>query len=103
MRFPPSAPGRAPAQVVLLTALGLLTAGCSQGEREFGGNRPNPSASKQQVVRTPSPVGTDLPQTDPPLVQNLPGASGGVPGSPQPVVPEASPGEDADGGGGKRN
>ena len=81
---------------MLAAVLGLLAAGCSQGTRESGGNRPDPSPSKQQVVRTPSPLGTDLPVTDPPLVQNLPGPSGAAPGSPRPVVPDASPGEDQD-------
>lgn len=81
----------------------LLASGCSLGASEFNGNRPDPSASQEQVVRTPSPVGTDLPYTDPPVRQPLPGPSGGLPGQPPTSVPEASPGETQDGGGAPGN
>ena len=96
---PPPAPPRTPVRaLVLAAALGLMATGCSQGPYESGGYRPQPSPGQAQLVRTPSPVSTDLPSTDPPLVQPLPGPSGAVPGTPKAVVPEASPGEDTDGG-----
>ena len=93
MRVPPPPPsGRASARaLVLAAALGLLATGCSQGEGEFGGYRPDTPPGQAQIVRTPSPVSTDLPSTDPPLVQPLPGPSGAVPGTPKAVVPETSP------------
>ena len=104
MRAAPPPASRRPVRVLLSAAvLGLLATACSQGDEAFDSNRPDPSPSKQQVVRTPSPLGTELPYTDPPLVQDLPGASGAAPGEPQPVVPEASPGENTDGGGAPGN
>ncbi len=96
---PPSAPTRTSVRVlVLAAAMALLATGCSQGPYETGGYRPDPSPGQAQLVRTPSPVSTELPSTDPPLVQPLPGPSGAVPGTPKAVVPEASPGEDQDPG-----
>jgi len=83
-----------------LALLGLLTAGCSQGSSSFNGNQPDGQPAIPEVVRTPSPLGTDLPSTDPPLVVPLPGATGGLPGSPQATAPEASPGERTDPGNG---
>lgn len=98
MRVPPP-PAPSPVRaLVLAAALGLLATGCSQGPGELGGYRPDPSPGQAQLVRTPSPVSTDLPSTDPPLVQPLPGPSGAVPGTPKAAVPDASLGEDQDGG-----
>lgn len=85
-------------RTVLLAGLGaLLAGGCSQGSSEFNGNRDDPDAVLEQTVRTPSPVGTDLPFTDPPLGQTLPGPTGGVPGVVPTTAPPASPGGDGEG------
>ncbi|HEU0103007.1 MAG TPA: hypothetical protein VFR07_11890 [Mycobacteriales bacterium] len=84
--------------VPLLLLPVVLTAGCSLGASEFNGNMPDTPASQANVVRTPSPVGTDLPFTEAPLVQTPPGPSGGLQGNPPTTVPPASPGEAEDGG-----
>jgi hypothetical protein len=97
---------RAPSPSRALPALalvGLVATGCSQGADDFSGNNPDPKPAIPQVVRTPSPLGDDQPATDPPLVVPLPGPSGGAPGTPNPTVPEASPGQSADTGGGTSN
>ena len=98
MRTSPAPRPLLPRAAALAGAVALLTAGCSQGKEEFSGNRPDPSPAKAQVVRTPSPLGTDLPYTDPPLVDELPGPTGGAPGGGEATAPEASPGERADEG-----
>ena len=81
-----------------LALAGLVATGCSQGADDYSGNNPDPKPAIPQVVRTPSPLGDDSLATDPPLTVPLPGPSGGAPGSGQPEVPEASPGESADDG-----
>lgn len=70
----------------------MLLSGCSQGSEEFDSTRDDPNPVLEPLVRTPSPLPADAPQTDPPLVQELPGASGGPPGSPDASFPPASPG-----------
>ncbi len=86
-----------PVRLALLAGLAaLLASGCSLGSSEYSGNRPDPQASLQQLVRTPSPLSTDLPFTDPPLVQPLPGPTGGAPGQVPTTAPPASPGEGSD-------
>jgi len=87
-----------PRVVLPLALLGLLATGCSQGAESFDSNSPDGAATQQQVVRTPSPVATDLPYSNPPLVQPLPGATGGVPGSPGAEGPGSGAGEAEDGG-----
>jgi len=84
--------------VLPLALVGLLATGCSQGAESFDSNSIDPDPGQAQVVRTPSQLGTDLPYTNPPLVQPLPGTTGGVPGSPDVEPPESSPGESADDG-----
>lgn len=100
-RRPAVRPGvlrRAVAGPALVTLLVALSAGCSgQGENPES-TRDDPEAGLEQLVRTPSPLSTDVPSTDPPLVVDLPGASGGPPGTANPTVPDASPGADQDGG-----
>ena len=81
----------------------LVTSGCSMGRSEFNGNNPDTPASQAQVVRTPSPVGTDLPYSQPPVVQTPPGPTGGLQGDAPTTAPPASPGEGSDGGGGPAN
>ena len=95
-------PSRLPLAGRLLLAAGLagLLVGCGVNEET---NDVGESPTQGQVVRTPSPLSTDVPSTDPPLVEELPGPSGGAPGSPPTTVPEASPGEATDGGGGPGN
>ena len=84
----------------VLVASVLLT-GCSLGASSFNGNRPDPTTDQQRiVVRTPSPLGTDLPSTDPPLVNPLPGPTGGLPGVVRTTAPPASPGQGGDAGAG---
>jgi len=95
----PNSRPRLPRVVLPLALLGLLATGCSQGAEEFDSNSRDASPTQVQVVRTPSPLGSDLPYTNPPLVQPLPGVTGGAPGSPDVDPPESSPGEDSDGGG----
>ena len=88
-----------PRVAALVGLVAVLTAGCeSSRSRQDSGNRPDPSPSQAQVVRTPSPIGTDLPYTDPPLVVVPPGATGGTVESNNPNPPEASPGESQDEG-----
>lgn len=88
-------PLRAAAAVALAA---LLTAGCSLGAEDFDSNRPDPSPIQDLVVRTPQMPSTDQPSQEP-LVQDLPGASGGAPGqgSATPTVPDSSPGDDSGG------
>ncbi len=94
MPRPPAAPVRA---VLLAALLGLLSA-CSMDQDSFNDNRPDPAPVHQQVVRTPTVPSTEEPTTDPPLVQDLPGPTGGAPGSPRVSAPPASPGEEGVGG-----
>ena len=91
-----SAPPRAATRLLLVAAVAGLLVGCGTDEET---NDVGESPTQGQVVRTPAPLGTDLPSTDPPLTQQLPGPTGGVPGEATTTAPEASPGEDADGGG----
>lgn len=101
MRTPTAPPA---ARLIVLTGLaGLLATGCSNGRSDFNGNRPDPSPVQEEVVRTPSPVGTDLPFTDPPVLQPLPGPTGGVPGEVPTTAPPVSPGQEEDGGGAPGN
>lgn len=91
-----------PRPPLVLLACGVTAAlltGCSNGKSDFNGNRPDPAPVLDQVVRTPSPLGTDLPYSDPPLGQTLPGPTGGVAGEVPTTAPPASPGEAQDGGG----
>lgn len=90
----PTLPTRAAA---VLALAGLLSAGCSAGAEEFDSNRNDPTPGMDLVVRTPVLPSAEQP-TDAPLVQELPGATGGVPGSPDAEPPPASPGEDSDSG-----
>lgn len=85
----------APRLLALAAAAGLLVACSSAAETNEIGESP----TQGQVVRTPSPLGTDLPSTDPPLTQDLPGATGGPAGTVPTTAAPASPGEDEDGGG----
>lgn len=87
-------------RLLLAGALAALLVGCGVNEET---NEVGESPTQGQLVRTPSPLGTDVPSTDPPLVEELPGPSGGVPGEVPTTVPEASPGESTDGGGGPGN
>lgn len=91
LRPVPRRAARAGLPAVLLL-LGVLTACGGQGSDS--GERPDPVPARSQIVRTPSPLGTDFPSTDPPLVQRLPGASGGPPGGGAASVAPASPGQD---------
>lgn len=100
---PPGRTSRRAAAVAVAALAALLAGGCSLGRSDFNGNDPDPSASKVEVVRTPSPVGTDLPYTDPPVLQPLPGPTGGLIGSAPTTAPPASPGQASDGGGGPAN
>lgn len=90
-------PVRSRASRLLLGAgLAGLLVGCGVNAEA---NDVGESPTQGQLVRTPSPLGTDLPSTDPPLVQDPPGATGAPPDGEAPTTaPEASPGEDADGG-----
>ena len=99
--LPPSAPPAVAGRLLLAAGLAALLVGCgTDSEVSDVGESP----TQGQVVRTPSPLSTELPSTDPPLTVPLPGPSGGPPGSPPPTtVPEASPGESTDGGGGPGN
>ena len=83
-----------------LVALLALSAGCTGQGQNTESTRDDPEARLEPLVRTPSPLSTDVPATDPPLVVELPGASGGPPGTANPTVPDASPGADQDGGDG---
>ena len=96
---PPSSRLPLAARLLLVAGLAGLLVGCVNEETNDVGESP----TQGQVVRTPSPLSTDVPETDPPLVEELPGPSGGAPGSPPTTVPEASPGEATDGGGGPGN
>ena len=87
-------------RLLLAAGLATLLVGCGVNEET---NDVGESPTQGQLVRTPSPLSTELPSTDPPLVEELPGPSGGVPGEVPTTVPEASPGESADGGGGPGN
>ena len=89
--------------VPLLVLPVVLTAGCSMGRSDFNGNLPDTPPSRDTVVRTPSPVGTDLPYTQPPVVQTPPGPTGGLQGSAPTTAAPASPGQESDGGGGPAN
>lgn len=80
-----------------LPLVALLCSGCSQGAEDFDSNRPDPKPTLDLVVRTPVLPSPDQP-TDAPLVQELPGATGGVPGTPNTAPPPASPSEDSDDG-----
>ena len=86
--------------VLPLALVGLLATGCSRGAESFDSNSIDPDPGQAQVVRTPSQLGTDLPYTNPPLIQPLPGVTGGVPGSPDVEPPESSPGQSEDPGSG---
>ena len=97
---PPSGPTALAGRLLLAAGLAALLVGCGQ-DTEVSDVGESPTQG--QVVRTPSPLTTDVPSTDPPLVEDLPGPSGGAPGSPPTTVPEASPGESTDGGGGPGN
>ena len=91
---------RARSVPALLVSSVLLT-GCSLGTSSYNGNRPDPTTGQERgVVRTPSPLGTDLPSTDPPLVNPLPGPTGGLPGVVPTTALPASPGQGTDGGAG---
>ena len=87
----------------LLVVPVVVTSGCSLGRSEFNGNDPDAPPSQAQVVRTPSPVGTDLPYSQAPLVQTPPGPSGGLQGEAPTTDAPASPGQASDGGGGPAN
>lgn len=89
--------------VLLLTVPVLVTSGCSMGKSEFNGNLPDTPASQAKIARTPSPVGTDLPYSQPPLIQTNPGPTGGLEGNAPTTALPASPGEGSDGGGGPAN
>ena len=71
---------------------GLLLTGCSMGSEEFDSNRDDRDPALEPLVRTPSPLPPDVNVTDPPLVEELPGASGGPPQSPRTSPPPTSPG-----------
>lgn len=76
-------------------ALAALTTGCSLGTEAYDGqSRPPEGTNAQQVVRTPQPVESDLPYTQPPLVAPLPGPTGGVPGDTPVTAAPFSPGPD---------
>ncbi len=95
-----SAPLALGSRLLVVGGLAALLAGCGTNAET---NDVGESPTQGQLVRTPSPLGTEVPSTDPPLVQELPGPSGGVPGQVPTTVPEASPGESEDGGGGPGN
>lgn len=87
-----SLPSRAArAGVPALLLLGLAACGSQPAD---SGERPDPVPVHNQIVRTPSPLGTDYPSTDPPILQRLPGPSGGPPGSESPSVAPQSPGQE---------
>ena len=90
-------------RIVPLLVLPLVLAGCSMGKAEYDGNLPDDPASQANVVRTPSPVGSDLPYSQAPVIQTPPGPSGGLEGNAPTTVPPASPGEASDGAGAPAN
>ncbi len=83
-----------PAAWFLAGVTALVLTGCSEGSDAFNTNEPDDQANPagQQVIRTPAVVPPDLPYSDPPLVEPLPGPTGGVPGDVPTQAGEASPG-----------